>query len=134
MVRVEDIERLVRDSAPATNDEPSWSCFVRGGTVHSLSSSTVQLLSAVVVPCGDGWFVPEELVHAHDGQVQGISRVPIVGWLLQGDGQQLRPLTLDPELVSEARPVGSPDGRIFLPDGSEFASTDEYLLHLRGDA
>lgn len=134
MIRVDDIERLVpqKPKADATEATPKiWGCQTRDGRTHRLKAETVDLLSATLVPCSPGWFVPEELVRGSEEHLVGVSKVPIVAWMIHGDGARISPITVDPDLAATGHAVGSPDGRVFLKDGAEFESLEEYLKHLR---
>jgi hypothetical protein len=110
-----------------------WECKSRDGRTHRLSGATVRLLTSVVVPAAPGWFIPEELIGGHPGRehLVGISRVPVLAWLVPANGRGVVPLTIDPDIAGSEQPLGSPDGRILLADGSEFDTLDQYFQHLQ---
>ncbi len=131
MIRADTIERLApHDGEPESGN--LWTCQTRDGRSHRLTPETVDLMSSTVVPCATGWFVPEELVRGPSDEVVGISKVPIVAWMLHASGGRITPVTVDPELSATGEAVGAPDGRVFLLDGAEFENLEAYLVHLRG--
>jgi len=134
MIRIEDIERLAekRPRGDPEDGGPSvWGCRTRDGRTHRLATATVELLTSTLVPAAPGWFVPEELVKGRDERLVGVSKVPVVAWAVGANGKQVRPVTVDPDLSALGRAVGTPDGRVFLSDGAEFETLEDYLKFLR---